>query len=80
LIAILQRLGIGCVVLVVAVADKIDHPPEHWMQLAADTRDAAGMVRDLFAKRELLLIAQRYELLAARAVSRVEIDEGKQSA
>ncbi|HWE71536.1 MAG TPA: hypothetical protein VG328_00130 [Stellaceae bacterium] len=45
--------------------------PDHWVALAAQTRATAEFVRDVFAKRELLLIAQRYELLATRAARKV---------
>ena len=46
--------------------------PEHWLKLAADARAVAVTVNDLFAKRELLLIAQHYEGLAERAARRRE--------
>jgi hypothetical protein len=49
--------------------DKFDDP-EHWLTLAAETRAAAEQMADSHSKRTLLLIAQRYEIIADRAKRR----------
>jgi hypothetical protein len=46
--------------------------PEHWLKLAQDSRAAAEKLVDPFSKRTLLLIAQRYDLMADRAKQRAE--------
>ena len=43
---------------------------EGWRRLAADARATANTLTDAEARRELLLIAERYELLASRAEKR----------
>lgn len=48
--------------------------------MATEARAAAATLRDPFAKRELLLIAQRYELLAARTAGRFEVVQDKRTA
>lgn len=60
--------------------DSFDHLPEHWTRMATEARAAAATLRDPFAKRELLLIAQRYELLAARTAGRFEVVQDKRTA
>ena len=54
--------------------------PEHWLELARETRRAAELVRDGESKHALLGIAQRYELLANRARRRAEECESLKSA
>jgi hypothetical protein len=41
--------------------------PEYWLKLAQDSRATAERIADPFSKRTLLLIAQRYEMMAERA-------------
>lgn len=40
---------------------------DHWLTLAREARARAGALGDPFSKRTMLIIAQRYELLAERA-------------
>ena len=49
--------------------------PEHWLKLARDSRVSAEWITDAYSKRTLLLIAQRYEMMAERAKRRS--DEGR---
>lgn len=53
------------------MSGKFDEP-EHWLHLAAEMRAVAVTMNDLFSKRELVLIAQRYENIAARIIRRRE--------
>lgn len=46
--------------------------PSHWRGLAANNRNAAAQMVDPYSKRTLLLIAQRYDLMAERAQRRLE--------
>ena len=48
---------------------------EGWRRLAADARATANKLTDPEARRELLAIAERYELLAARAEKRRNKDK-----
>jgi hypothetical protein len=41
--------------------------PNYWLKLALDSRAKADLMVDPYSKRTLLLIAQRYEIMAERA-------------
>jgi hypothetical protein len=58
--------------LVVVILSGPFDDPEHWLKLAQDTRATAQFLTDPFSKRTLLLIAQRYELMAERAKKTIE--------
>lgn len=51
------------------------HGVEQWLRLAQEARDRAATIHDPYSKRTLLLIAQRYEMLAERA-ERTKKSEG----
>jgi len=53
------------------LSEKFDDP-QHWVNMAAEARGAAEAMRDVYSKRALLLIAQRYEELAERIKRRSE--------
>lgn len=44
-----------------------EHGAEQWLKLAEEARLHAAQIHDPYSKRTLLLIAQRYEMLAERA-------------
>jgi hypothetical protein len=47
------------------VPGKFDDP-QHWLNMAIETRGIAETMLDVYSKRALLLIAQRYEELSER--------------
>jgi hypothetical protein len=46
--------------------------PEYWLKLAQDSRAEAEQISDPYSKRTLLLIAQRYAMMAVRAKQKTE--------
>jgi hypothetical protein len=53
---------------------------ENYTELAAETRELARAVNDLFAKRTLLQIAQSYDMLAERAAEKTKAKDNDRSA
>ena len=54
--------------------------PEHWLKLAQESRATAELMSDPFSKRTLLLIAQRYVIMAERAKQRSEQETSQKHA
>lgn len=52
----------------------------YYLKLAAEARQNAQRINDPYSKRAILLIAQRYDNLAARAAEKVAIREEPKSA
>jgi hypothetical protein len=62
-----------------AVSGPFDNS-EHWLKLADESRVAATHMSDPFSKRTLLLIAQRYEIMAERAGQRAAQEASRKKA